>query len=168
MQKETAAPVAWYREPYVWMLIAIPATAVVMGAIILRFAIISYDGLVADDYYKRGKEINRVLERDQVAQRLGLAADVAIEPDGDRLFLKLSAQKGFTYPPRISLRFLHATRAGLDQELMVERLPDGRYFALLKRLVPGRWYVQLETPAWRVSGAVKLPEQHTTSLKPSL
>lgn len=165
--KQAGDSVAWYREPYVWMLIAIPATAVVMGVVLLRLAIVSYDGLVADDYYQRGKEINRVLARDQAAAGLALAADVVMEPDRNGLFLRLYARQGFAFPPRISLRLLHATRAGLDQELTVERLPDGRYFSLLKDLAPGRWHLQLETPVWRITGAVRSPGQPTTRLQPS-
>ncbi len=33
----------WYREPYVWLLIAIPAAAVLTGLITLAFAIASDD-----------------------------------------------------------------------------------------------------------------------------
>ncbi len=51
----------WYREPYVWLLIAIPACAVVAGFVTLALAIATDDGLVVDDYYWQGKQINRVL-----------------------------------------------------------------------------------------------------------
>ena len=54
---------AWYREPLVWLLISFPLTAVIAGFFTLYLAIISSDGLVVDDYYHRGKEINKSLAR---------------------------------------------------------------------------------------------------------
>ena len=69
-----STPGNWKREPLVWMLIAIPLSAVIMGVVMITLAIQSYSGLVVDDYYKKGKQINRVLARDKFAYELGLAA----------------------------------------------------------------------------------------------
>ena len=44
----------WYQEGYVWLVIAIPGLAVVMGVVLITLASTSFDGLVADDYYKKG------------------------------------------------------------------------------------------------------------------
>ena len=46
----------WQREPMVWMLIAIPASSVLVGMVMLWLAIASYDGLVVDDYHQQGKK----------------------------------------------------------------------------------------------------------------
>ena len=64
----------WYREPFVWLVILFPASAVIGGMITISLAISSDDGLVVDDYYKRGLEINRTLERDKAAARHGIQA----------------------------------------------------------------------------------------------
>ena len=64
----------WYRFPLVWMLVAIPFSAVIMGVVMIWLAVDTDDGLVADDYYKLGMEINRVIKRDQKASELGLSA----------------------------------------------------------------------------------------------
>ena len=48
----------WYAEPWVWLLIALPMTAVIGGMITIYLAVTTSDGLVVDDYYKRGKAIN--------------------------------------------------------------------------------------------------------------
>ena len=71
-------PALWYREPLVWMVIAIPASSVVFGIFMLVVSIQSYDGLLVDDYYKRGMEINRVLDRDRAAARHGMSAQVRL------------------------------------------------------------------------------------------
>ena len=49
----------WYREFYVWLVIFFPVLAIVAGFYTLKLAIESDDGLVEDDYYKQGIEINR-------------------------------------------------------------------------------------------------------------
>ena len=64
----------WHKQPMVWMIITIPAISVIVGMLMLMLAIRSDDGLVVDDYYQHGKEINRVLERDQLAAEYGLQA----------------------------------------------------------------------------------------------
>ena len=52
---------SWYREPWPWLLMMGPAIVIVAGFYTLWLAIQSNDGLVADDYYKRGLAINQTL-----------------------------------------------------------------------------------------------------------
>ncbi len=61
------AQTKWYRLPIMWLVIAIPLAAVIVGSILLTISIQTFDGLVEDDYYKKGKEIDRVLKRDMAA-----------------------------------------------------------------------------------------------------
>ncbi len=158
----------WYHEPYVWLIIALPLSAVVAGFYTLYLAIVSDDGLVADDYYKRGKEINRVLKRDQAAASLGLSAKTKFDFDHGKIVVNLNKQSTYKAPEQLSLRLLHATRAGYDQDLVLQRLPNGEYFGLYKSVVPGRWYLHLETDAWRLTGQLIIPEQRDASLVPNL
>jgi hypothetical protein len=44
----------WYKEPWPWILMAPPATAVLAGIATVWIAVASADGLVAEDYYKQG------------------------------------------------------------------------------------------------------------------
>ena len=62
----------WYKERWTWLLMLMPATAIVAGFITLWLAITSFDGLVADDYYKQGLAINQTLARANAAQERGL------------------------------------------------------------------------------------------------
>ena len=61
----TAKP--WFKEPWPWILMAGPAAVVVAGAVTIWLAFQSADGLVADDYYRRGLTINQELQRDRAA-----------------------------------------------------------------------------------------------------
>jgi hypothetical protein len=156
----------WYRQPLVWMLIMLPATVVVASFITLYLAIRSDDGLVEDDYYQRGKEINRVLDRDHAAQRYGLQAQITVDHAQRKVELRLHATAtAFTAPPeRLELKLLHATRAGLDQTVNLVRMPDGRYEGVLPALAQGHWYLQLAADDWRLNGELQVPGRSDISL----
>jgi hypothetical protein len=51
----------WWKFPLVWMVIAGPAIVVVAGFATLWLAIRTPDPVVAEDYYRRGVEINKTL-----------------------------------------------------------------------------------------------------------
>jgi len=157
----------WYQEPYVWMIILIPASAVVMGVVMMSLAIVSNDGLVEDDYYKLGKDINRVLTRDINAARMGLAAVSEFDRDNGKVIVSFKKNANKIRLGILRLRLLHATRAGFDQDLTLQRLPDGRYYALFKSMAPGRWYLQLESKDWRLIGEISSPDGTLTSLLPN-
>jgi uncharacterized protein len=59
------APKRWYREPWPWILMAGPAIVVVAGIYTAFLAVTTNDGLVAEDYYRRGVEINRRLSGEE-------------------------------------------------------------------------------------------------------
>lgn len=148
---------AWYREPYVWMVLTIPALAVLGGIAMITIAIVSDDGLVVDDYYQRGKQINRVLERDRVAATLQLHAELAIDAQ-HAVRVKLQSAVNAPLPKRVDLNLAFATRAGLDQVIVLERTAYGHYAGELSRaLIDGRWYAQLQTERWRLVGALRSP-----------
>ena len=155
----------WYRQPLVWMLIMLPATVVVASFITLYLAIDSDDGLVEDDYYQRGKEINRVLDRDHAAQRYGLQGRVLVDAAQGAIHLRLSANAPIA-PPRLNLKLLYATRAGLDRAITLTRDADGGYKAALPRLAPGHWYLQLSADDWRLTGELHVPGDSVTVLSP--
>lgn len=62
MQDTRKTPCApWWRHGHVWLLIAGPAAVIVAGAATIVLAVRSPDPVVAQDYYRRGIEINRTL-----------------------------------------------------------------------------------------------------------
>lgn len=52
----------WWKFGYMWLVVGGPAIVVVAGFITLWLAIRTPDPLVANDYYRRGIEINKTLE----------------------------------------------------------------------------------------------------------
>lgn len=154
------------REPLVWLVLLIPASAVVMGIVMLTLSITSFDGLVADDYYRQGLEINRTLARDDEAGRLGLRAQLELDPARGPVALDLTGNEHFRSPEVVNLRLFHATRAGFDRHLMLHAgdAPH-RYLGDALSLAPGHWYVQLDAGEWRLTGALQIPgEQRALQL----
>ncbi|MBI5611932.1 MAG: FixH family protein [Gammaproteobacteria bacterium] len=155
----------WYREPMVWMVILIPLTAVAMGVLILVLAIRSDDGLVVDDYYRQGKQINRVLARDRAAAARGLAGDVELDSARGELRVRLGAD---ALPENIEFQLLHATRAGFDKQMVIPRGADGVYRAPLPELAPGRWNLQLSAQDWRLVGSLTAPAERRAAILPAI
>jgi hypothetical protein len=156
----------WKREPLVWLLIAIPATAIVMGLIMLALAIQSWSGLVVDDYYQKGKQINRVLARDKRAWELGLQADLSLANDGV-IILRFDPTGPVPHGEDIELSLVHATRPGLDRRELVHRLHDHLLAASTPPTGEGRWNVYLQTSEWRLTGSWHYPGTNRVTLRPN-
>jgi hypothetical protein len=156
----------WTREPLVWLVIAIPSSAVVMGVVMITLALQSFSGMVVDDYYRKGKQINRVLARDRLAYELGLAADLRLDGSG-RLEIRFDPEVKVIPGERIELRLVHATRPGLDRDLVFDNNPLHLLEAQLQLAGRGRWNVYLQTPDWRLTGSLQYPQTHFARLLPN-
>jgi hypothetical protein len=66
MKQQTPDSKPWWQYGHVWLIISGPAVVVVAGFITLAIAIRIPDPVVAEDYYRRGLDINKTLaaERD--------------------------------------------------------------------------------------------------------
>jgi len=146
-----AAPLPWYRHPWPWLLMAGPILVVVAGFYTLYLAVVTSDGLVADDYYKRGLAINQTLERGERASALGLYAIVDVQPDGTvRVELHSAAPQLAAAPARLRVSLSHPTHAGSDRSVELARGPDGAYTGQIGPFSGGRRWLIVETDAWRL------------------
>jgi hypothetical protein len=126
------------------MMIAIPFTAVIMGVVMIWLAIDTDDGLVVDDYYKQGLEINRVIERDKRAATLGLSA--IIEFDNSTGIIKMMFDKGQldTFPESLPVHFRHATRENSDITVLLDHGIGNQYIGHNKQAITeGIWYFEV-------------------------
>ncbi len=158
LHARSAPATPWYRQPWPWLLMAPPLVAVVAGFATLWIAVSSDDGLVADDYYKRGLAINRTLERVEFARTLELQAEVAVE--GGDAAVAMSAREGVSLPQRLRLTLVHPTRAGLDRVVELGRESEGRYRGAVGEIPAGRWNLLLEDEEklWRMTAQARLPD----------
>lgn len=146
----------WYREPWPWFLMSLPAAAVVAGLATVWIAARSTDGLVVGDYYKAGLAINQTLARDEAARTLELQATLAIA-DGE--LTATLAGRIDAYPDALELTLAHPTRQGEDRTLTLVHAGKGRYRAALPLLHDGKWQLQLTDAAatWRLAGVLYTP-----------
>ena len=154
----------WYKEPMVWLAISIPLSAVIYGIFFLTVSITSFDGMVVDDYYKVGKQINRVLKRDRAAQAHGLRAQVSVE--GETLVVFIASSPGYNPPPALEISFFYSTRADLDKETFVEQTSPGIYKGPIPKLETGRWNVQIASDDWRLLGSMRAPDETRVIIVP--
>lgn len=144
----------WYREPWPWLLMAGPAIVIVAGLGTAWLALSTDDGLVAEDYYKRGLLINKELERSRRGDALKLGAVLRFAPDGAVRLEIAGFADATAAPATVRVKLAHPTRAGQDRTLTLARGTDGVYTGNTDALPPGRWLVTVETDAWRLPTAV--------------
>jgi len=127
-----------------------PAAVVVAGFFTMALAFRTEDGLVADDYYKQGLAINRVLRRDERARELGLRAVVSFSDARVRVVLR----GGNEAPPELRLRFVHPTRGGRDRSVSLRSTAPGIYEGSVAGIYGEARRLVLEDvgSAWRLIG----------------
>ncbi|HEX4884851.1 MAG TPA: FixH family protein [Casimicrobiaceae bacterium] len=140
----------WYRHRWPWLLMLGPAIVVVAGIATLWLAVRSDDGLVADDYYKRGLAINQTIGRLERAAELGLAGTIDIAPEGTVRARLESATGPEPLPPAVRIVLAHPARAGEDVRATLVRAPDGSYLGRTAPLPRVRWQLIVETDEWRL------------------
>ncbi len=140
----------WHREPWPWILMSGPAAVIVAGFFTLALAYRSEDGLVADDYYKRGLAINQVLSRDERARRLDLHASASLSGMRARVLLLGAAET----LPELRLRLVHPTRSGRDQLVVLRAVAPATYEGTFAPLEGESRRLVLEDPqgTWRLTG----------------
>lgn len=78
-------PAPWWKFGYVWLVISGPAVVVVAGFATLWLALANPETLVAQDYYRKGIEINKTLaaERARALAPANQGRNHAATPDKD-------------------------------------------------------------------------------------
>ena len=160
----------WYRYPWTWFLIAVPFLTIIACTVTIVLAVKSEDGLVSDDYYKDGLMINQSLDRDRKARELGLSSFVGLLPGDRSVVLQVNGDDINVALP-LKLVFLHATRKEHDQTFEIGTLSrNGQARIDIEALIPGKWYVQLESESgqWRLKGQMRYPGETDIALRPSV
>lgn len=130
----------WQRNPWVWLLIMIPASSVLFGIVMLSTATLYPDDLVADDYYKDGMAINEQLGREDRARELNIGVRITVK-DGEVLVSTRASDSAVM----VSLR--HVVDSDRDIETLMVRRADGTFTAtddvLFDTLTAtGVWYLE--------------------------
>lgn len=116
---------AWYRHPFLWLAILLPASAVVAGLITLYIAIVNADDPVVDEWYKEGKAINRSAEQEQLAERLGIGLELS--QVGAGVQGRLLTTTAIPMPAVIKVSLRHPTLADRDVVIEMVNLEGNHY-----------------------------------------
>ena len=70
MTQDTEPSAPWWKYGHVWLLISGPLSVVIAGFVTLWLALGTPDPLVAEDYYRRGLDINKTLDQEKAQKAL--------------------------------------------------------------------------------------------------
>lgn len=138
----------WYRQFWPWFIIALPASAVIAGLTTLMIAINNADDLVADDWYRDGRAINRNLDAERLASQLGVSA--TLSQHNGVVDVALRADAPLPWPETLQLFLRHPTQAKRDVTLTLVHQGNGRYSAPAA-LIEGERYISLQDEHWRLA-----------------
>jgi hypothetical protein len=132
-----------------------PAAVIVAGVITTWIAVTTSDGMVADDYYKRGLAINQTLRLDDVARERGYRARIAAAGAGQQLVIRVAGGEAHgAWRGPLIVRLTHPGQPARDRTLNLTPDADGVFTAPAPGA--GRWGITLEDPAgaWRLMGVL--------------
>lgn len=165
MKQDNTVVAPWYRQPWLWFLLAPLIAVAIYGSTFIYLAVTTSDGVVKDDYYKvaRGLEIDS--SRADRARALGL--------DGDLLIDDLTGDVGLTLrgnlPGELSqleLEIIHPTHKKYDQIIQLRRLAGSNRFSgnLQQQLGVAKRYLVLQPAdlSWSLRAEVLPPYEPLT------
>lgn len=154
----------WHKEPMVWLLIALPLSAVIGGALTIWFAANNADPLVSEAYHKEGMTTLQVIDRDIKATELGVSAQLMSEKG--QLSVQLDGRFA-TAPESLTLAVIHPTDAGADIYLSLMPTSAGTYLGPLPELASGKRRLVLTPGAgdWQLTGEWTAPFSGKLHLK---
>lgn len=142
----------WFREPMVWLMIAIPLASVIVGLSLLTIAIRSGSADAVPDVVRRTLQIqDSDIAADRRAIELGLRGELSIDPDTGAIEASLQGLSDSS--SSLTLRLLHAGRASRDLELRL--VPAGeRWHGRIEGTTGQAWNIELSAQdnSWRVGG----------------
>lgn len=150
LQGTEAGP--WYQEPWPWILMALPLSAVA-GSLAAAWVAFSHtDPMVVDNYYKEGLAINQVLDRDRRAGQLAYEAQVTLPAGSGSVRVDLGGQG--VLPAAMTLTLVHPGDPAKDRHIQLAAVRPGHYEGPAELPAAARWHLQLDdgSQAWRLVG----------------
>lgn len=149
MQKD-----AWYKNPWVWLVIFFPLLAVVAGIATVIITSQNQPEMVVDDYYKKGKAINQELTLYNKAQQLGVVLE--LRSQGELIEVKANQKL-----PAIKVKMIHSTLAELDFAMVLTPNAKGTLSGSLEQEINGKWEAVLMPmdESWKVRQVVVFPTE---------
>lgn len=163
MQEKDTKP--WYKQFWPWFLIVIPASSMVVGSFVIRFAYDGTNSLVVDDYYKEGRAINARLDKIELAKKMSIVTSLSVQQGSIELVFISGAP---TTGEALKLDFYHVTIEDRDFEVLLTRDANGIYRSNQSYPIDGTWRIRL-TPMneeWKVQDRINLPHAGAFRFEP--
>ena len=156
--------VAWYREPWLWFVLAPIILVMITSSITVSIAFRTADDVVVDDYYREGRMLTQDYTADEYASSLGLKGQLRFEPG--KLAFQLNNE---AFAQDLVLLISHPAKAALDHTVELRRISPGNYHASYRKDLTGRWYLRLSahnetSELWRMHGEIDFSQTTQTQL----
>ena len=149
----------WFKNPWVWLIIALPLSAVVGGIATVIITNKHQPDMVVDEYYKKGKAINQELTLFDNAEQLGI--EVKIRVLQNKVELKINKDV-----PALKLALSHSTLAKRDFNLVLTKNASGLYTSTFENNIEGKWQLSVSQmdDNWKMKTHAALPNLEWTEL----
>lgn len=151
MNELTVARAAW-REPMLWLVVALPALGVLAGLLIVVAALRSGGAdALSTDVRRTGQIQQENLAPDLAAARAGLVGQLHLDATGG-VRLDLSGNAPVT-DATLQLRLIHTSEARRDRDVVLRR-EDGQWRGRLDASTDTGWILRLQPVdgRWRLAG----------------
>jgi len=133
----------WYREFWLWFVLAPPMTSIVIGLSLVGVAVTHGDSPVVDNYAQAGRALHKNDDRERAAVKLGLEGTLMLDRETGHVTVHLRGPAEL--PDSLDLLLSHPTHADRDVKLSMPRDSTGLYRANARRAVDGRRYMRLQS-----------------------
>lgn len=154
MNNHNAEPVTpWYKQPWLWLVIAFPAVSVVAGITTVIIATINADSTVKDGWYKDGLAIKSDSKLLKQARSLGITADIHYDNLTGELFVNLNQEKELPSYKTVMVSLLHPTLKEQDIILDLQEVAIGRYRGDVNTPLKGKRHIIIQPAdkSWQLS-----------------
>ena len=151
---------AWYRNPWVWLIIAFPVASILGGIATIIITSQNQPDMVIDDYYKEGKAINRELSLYQKAKELNIKMEIKIQ--SGRIELKSNTEF-----PALKVKMAHSTLEDKDFEFIATPNAVGTLSTVVDESTDGKWiiFVMPMDESWKIKANIIMPTESWMSLQ---
>lgn len=148
-------------NPVFWVMIGIPAFAVLASVLLIVEAVRSKDYELPAEYAVEGNALEADFAAAEIARRAGVELRVDFA-SASQLRVRASAKDSTALPPTLELHFTHATLPALDRRIVLQRTAPDFYAAEFAPLERGRWLLQVDAkpangPAWKLRKRMHAP-----------
>ncbi len=146
----------WYQQFWPWFLIALPATAVIGSLFTVWIAFQQGTGLVKDNYYREGLNINAELEKQSIANAANITARLQFLDEDSKILLLLQSE--MPLPEQLQLLLISPADSAKDRMFNLQTKTPGLYQTNLNEALHGNYYLQLSPSdnRWIIKGEAHL------------